>query len=82
MKLSPLLFFLGIFLLLVLNLPNLYSEENTKLVLVYTFEANVNIQQLNIPLTINFKGNNTLEFFKYNQTCYNVTFLYQGRSDS
>jgi len=78
MKLSLLLFFLGIFLLLVLNLPNLYSEENTKLVLVYTFEANVNIQQLNIPLTINFKGNNTLEFFKYNQTCYNVTSYIKG----
>jgi len=81
MKLSSLLFLPGIFLLFILNLPYLYSEENTKLVLVYNFEANVNIyiQQLNIPLTVDFKGNNTLEFLKYNQTCYNVTSYIKGK---
>jgi hypothetical protein len=81
MKLSLLLFLPGIFLLFILNLPYLYSEKNTKLVLVYNFEANVNIyiQQLNIPLTVDFKGNNILEFLKYNQTCYNVTSYIKGK---
>ncbi|MDT7864377.1 MAG: hypothetical protein RQ922_00680 [Thermoproteota archaeon] len=81
MKLPLLLSLTGIFLLLILNLPYFYSEENTKLILVYNFEANTNIyiQKLNIPLTIDFKGNNILEFLKYNQTCYNVTSYIKGK---
>lgn len=56
---------------LILNLPVFYSEENTKLSLVYNIESSSTFQIKipNLPLTTNytveFKGNSTFEFYPF-----------------
>ncbi len=69
---------------LILNLPVFYSEENTKLSLVYNIESGSTFQIKipNLPLTTNytveFKGNSTFEFYKHNQTCYDFSLYIEG----